>query len=43
MYLHKLTKPSMTFYTLRCLFLGDWRFLKPFLTKPKSATKLARN
>lgn len=34
---------GLTFYTLRCLFLGDWSFLKPFLTKPKSANKLARN
>jgi hypothetical protein len=28
-------------YALRCLFLGDWSFLKPFFAPPKTAKKIA--
>jgi len=34
---------GLTFYTLRCLFLGDWSFLKPFLITSKSADKISRS
>jgi len=28
-------------YALRCLFLGDWSFFKPFFVPPKTAQKIA--
>lgn len=28
-------------YALRCLFMGDWEFLKPLLAPPRTAKKIA--
>lgn len=28
-------------YALRCLFMGDWRFFKPFLLPQKTTRKIA--
>jgi hypothetical protein len=32
---------GLALYALRCLFRGDWSFLKPFLVPPKTAKKIA--
>lgn len=32
---------GLAIYALRCLFLGDWSFLKPLLATPRSARKIA--
>jgi hypothetical protein len=31
---------GLAIYALRCLFLGDWSFLKPLLVPPSPARKL---
>ena len=32
---------GLGFYSLRCLILGDWSFLKPVLAPPRTAKKIA--